>query len=147
MLCRESASPDCDSASPWIAPNAADIVEKYAASDGYNAGETGLFFEMLPAKILVFKGKQFYEGKQSKKRATVLLCANRNGSDKWPLIIIGKSAKPRCFKGMKNLPVKYVANSHSLMTRVISTDWIVGFDNVNFVVVEFDCLRAPTCLY
>lgn len=57
VLCGESASADSDGASSWIATSAASIVEKYSASDIYNADETGLFYEMLPAKTLDLKGK------------------------------------------------------------------------------------------
>lgn len=100
---------------------------------------------MLPAKTLDLKGKQCHGGKQSKKRVTVLLCANMDGSDKQPLLVVGTSAKPRCFKGTKNLPVKYVANSRSWMTRVIFTDWLVSFDNEMKRQDRSVCLLLDNC--
>ncbi|XP_037512204.2 tigger transposable element-derived protein 6-like [Rhipicephalus sanguineus] len=145
VLCGESGSADSDGASSWIATNAASMVEKYPASDVYNADETGLFYEMLPAKTLDFKGKQCHGGKQSKKRVTVFLCPNMDGSDKRPLFVVGKSAKLRCFKGTKNLPVKYVANNRSWMMRAIFTDWLVAFDNDMKRQNHSVCLLLDNC--
>ena len=36
---------------------------------------------------------------------------------------------PRCFKGVKNLPVDYTANSNAWMTKYIFTDWLTKWDN------------------
>ena len=51
-------------------------------------------------------------------RITVLCCTNMSGTDKRKLLIIGKSARPRCFKGlrMEGLPVEYHANKNAWMT-------------------------------
>ena len=41
-------------------------------------------------------------------RITVLLCSNMSGTEKRPLLVIGKSKRPRSFpKNMQNLPVEY----------------------------------------
>ena len=45
--------------------------------------------------------------KLSKERVTVLVGANSDSSEKLPLLMIGKSAKPRCFKNIKKLPCVY----------------------------------------
>lgn len=75
------------------------ILEEYSPHDIYNADETGLFYKCLPDKTFTFKGEQCHGGKQSKERITVLHCANMSGNNKLPLLIIGKSKNPRCFKG------------------------------------------------
>lgn len=41
------------------------------------------------------------------------------GTDKRKLIVIGKSARPRCFKNVASLPVTYFANKKAWMTNVI----------------------------
>lgn len=84
VLCGESASADAEGASAWTARNITSILTDYAPSDVYNADETGLFYEMLPTRTLDFKGQHCHGGKHSKKRVTVLLCANMDGSDKRP---------------------------------------------------------------
>lgn len=56
------------------------------------------------------------------------LCANTDGIDKRCPLVIGKSVRPRCFKGGKSLPVGYLANKKSRMTRAIFRDWIIAFN-------------------
>lgn len=63
-----------------------------------------------------------------KERLTVLLCTNSDGSDKRVPIIIRKSAKPRCFKNVKKLPVTYYANSKAWMTSEIFRDFLHALD-------------------
>jgi hypothetical protein len=43
-------------------------------------------------------------------------------------IVIGKSAKPRCFKNVKKLPVAYYANSKAWMTLEIFRDFLRALD-------------------
>ena len=63
----------------------------------------------------MFTGDRCIGGKKSKERMTVLVCANMSGTEKLPLLVIGKSAKPRCFKNYK-VPVDYEANKKAWMT-------------------------------
>ena len=53
-------------------------------------------------------GKTCSGGKRNK--VTVLVCANMSGTEKVPLLVIGKFAKPRYFKGTATPPVLYEAN-------------------------------------
>ena len=45
--------------------------------------------------------------------------------------MIGKYAKPRCFKGKSNdhLPVTYFSNSNAWMTAAIFTEWLSGWND------------------
>jgi hypothetical protein len=58
-----------------------------------------------------------------------LTTANEDGSERLPLLIIGKFAKPRCFKNVKKLPVEYYANKRSWMTSSIWNDWLLKWDS------------------
>lgn len=86
----------------------------------FNADETGLFFKCLPDRILTFKNEKCHGGKLSKERVTLLFAVNMDGSEKLRLLFIGKSAKPRCFKNVKSLPVTYRNNKKSWMTTAPS---------------------------
>jgi hypothetical protein len=55
-------------------------------------------------------------GKRRKYRVTVIVCVNMDGSQKMPLLITGKSEKPRCLKHEKFWPWH--------------TDRIVGHDSL-----------------
>ncbi|XP_041369493.1 tigger transposable element-derived protein 4-like [Gigantopelta aegis] len=51
-----------------------------------------------------------------------------DGSDKLPLFVIGKSAKPRCFRGVKSLPTEYESNKKAWMTGEMFSRWLVRLD-------------------
>lgn len=128
VLSGESAAADGEAASAWMSDNAGSILEQYGPSDIYNADEIALSYEMLPSMTLYLKGQRCHGGKHSKKRVTVLLWAYMEGSNKRPPLVIGKSAKPRCSKGNRRLPVKYVANTKAWKKCAILTEWVVAFD-------------------
>ena len=49
--------------------------------------------------------------KESKQRLTMLIGTNMSGEDKLELLIIGKSVKPHCFRGIRNIPLPYCSNA------------------------------------
>nr|XP_037272915.1 tigger transposable element-derived protein 6-like [Rhipicephalus microplus] len=51
-----------------------------------------------------------------------------DGTEKLPLLIIGKALKPRCFKNIRTLPAEYTANSKAWMTREIFKQWLIKLD-------------------
>lgn len=124
----EAASVDDPSLQKWMEKNLDRILETYADKDIYNADETGLFFQLLPAKTLAAKTDKCVGGKNSKNRITVLVCSNMDGSDKRDLLIIGKAKKPRGFAKVLSMPVAYSDNKKAWMTRDIFTKWLTDFD-------------------
>lgn len=92
----------------------------------YNADETGLFWKCLPTKTLAFTSEVQAPGhKASKERLTVLCCSNAAGDHKLKLVVIGKSKKPRSFKGTRavNMPVNYYSQKSAVMDCEIFRDW------------------------
>ena len=75
-----------------------------------------------------FKNEQCSGGKFSKVRLTGLAAANATG-EKLPMFVIGKSAKPRCFKNVKNLPCRYRSQNKSWMDGNLFTEWVRQLDN------------------
>lgn len=57
----------------------------------------------------------------NKDRVTLMLCTNASGN-KAPIMMIGKSEKPRSLEGLKHR-VKYYANQNGWMTGVLATRW------------------------
>ncbi|XP_035204577.1 tigger transposable element-derived protein 4-like [Stegodyphus dumicola] len=49
-----------------------------------------------------------------------------SGTDKRKLLVIGKSTKPRCIKGLRmdSLPVVYQANRNAWMTSELFKEWL-----------------------
>jgi hypothetical protein len=60
----------------------------------------------------------------------VLLCVNSDGTDKQVPNVIGKSSKPRCFKDVKKLPIKYHANGKAWMTTEIFCSFLHSLEKV-----------------
>ena len=96
--------------SDWMKKGLPDVLAMFEPRDIFNADETGIFYRLLPDRSLTFKGETCNGGKRSKERLTVMVCANMDGSEKLPLLVIGKSKKPRCFANVKSLPTQYEAN-------------------------------------
>ncbi|XP_063624721.1 LOW QUALITY PROTEIN: tigger transposable element-derived protein 4-like [Cydia splendana] len=120
---RESKSVDKGVCNQWT-EDLPNLLKGYGPNDIYNADETALFFKCLPDKTFIFKGEKRHGGKQSKERLTILQCVNMTGTDKLLLLIIGKSKRPRCFKGVKTLPVDYVSNTKAWMTKDLFKNWL-----------------------
>ena len=60
----------------------------------------------------MLKGKKCLGGKYGKERITITVGANMSRTEKLKLLVIGKAKKPRCFKGIKSLPVDYRSNKN-----------------------------------
>ena len=71
------------------------------------------FTGLLPDKTLEFKNVSYHGGKLSKDRLTAMVCANMPGSDKLPVLVIGRS------KNVKSLTTEYLANKKAWMTSSI----------------------------
>jgi len=63
----------------------------------------------------------------NKDRLTVLVGGSMTG-EKLPLLAIGKSKKPRCFNGIKNLPLDYTNQENSWMNSTIFNNYLVKLD-------------------
>lgn len=100
------------------------VADSYDPEFLYNADETGLVWKGLPKTTLASKRECSAPGhKVSKDRVTVLNCANCTGSHKIPLLLIGKSKKPRAFKNVKKLPLFYKNHHKAWMTAALFTEW------------------------
>lgn len=94
----------------------------------FNADETGLYFRALPEHTYVLQNDKAKGTKSCKERITILCCASMTGEKK-KLLVVGKSKQPRCFKGVKALPVDYTANKNACMTQEIFSQWLIKCDN------------------
>jgi hypothetical protein len=103
------------------------LISQYSENDIFNMDETGLFWKLLPNKTMSLKGERCTGGKRSKERITLLVGANMSGTEKLPLLAIGRSKKPRAFRN-KEVPVKYQANSRSWMTAKIFENEMIEWD-------------------
>ena len=112
---------------PWTETTLPTILSRYPLENIFNAGEFGLFYQCLPNKTLHLKGEKCSGGKHSKVRLTGLAAGNAYG-ERLQMFVIGKSVKPRCFKGVKTLPCRCCAQHKSWMSGQLFEDWVHGLD-------------------
>ena len=127
VISGESDSVDPLTIESWK-PVLSSLIESYDEKNIFNADETGLFYRLLPDKMLSVKGETCNGGKKSKERLTVLLASNMDGSEKLRPLVVGKSKNPRCFKNVKSLPCDYDANKKAWITSVIFSTWILKLE-------------------
>lgn len=120
----EKLSSDLESIEPFKQQFFEVVDERGLSIDQlYNADESGLFFKILPNYTLVHSKETSATGhKVAKDRITFMPCANASGSNKLPMLMIGKSKKPRAFKNIQ-LPLQYDASKNAWMTRNIFQSW------------------------
>ena len=107
------------------------ICTGYRIEDIFNADETGLFVRALPTCSMIVKGDQASGGKKSKDRISVLLACSAAGEKLKPFVI-GRSARPRCFRGLTSplcLPVMYESNRKAWMTSNLFKQWLDKLNN------------------
>ncbi len=126
------------------------LLTEYTPDNIFNAGKTGIFYRMMPDKTLEFKSTDCHGGKQSKERSLPWCRANMSGTEKLPLLVIGKAANPRCFKNVNSLQTDYKANKCAWMTSEIFKDWLKKIDlqmkkkKRKIVMIVDNCSAHPT---
>ena len=102
-----------------------DSIEGYSLDQVFNCDESGLYFRMLPGRTLTTTHAPPSGTKKAKERVTISACSNATGSIKLPLLLIGKSKNPRCFKSinMAALPVVYRSQKNAWVNTSIFEDW------------------------
>ena len=104
---------------------AREMTRGWNKEDVWNMDKTGNFWRGLPEKSLDERGKRCRGGKKAKQCNMWAFFVNTAGEKEDP-IVIGKSAKPRCFKHLKDktspCKCRYFSNSKAWMNTDIMTD-------------------------
>jgi hypothetical protein len=124
----ECKSVDSSAVEEWRKEQLLKIFEGYEPKNIYNADETRLFFRLPPNKTLSLRGDPCNGRKNSKERIMVLLACNADGTDKLPPLVTGRSENTRCFKNVRQLPTKYVANREAWVIHAIFTYYLRALD-------------------
>ena len=97
LIVGESASADQEGANIWLETQLDLIRREFDNKYIFYADETFLFWQMSPEKTLAFRGENCKGSKHAKDRLTVLAAASAAGG-KLPLLVIGESKQPHCFR-------------------------------------------------
>ena len=120
-VCGEEESVSQGDTETWLDVILPEHLDQFAPENIFNADETGLFYKLQPDRTMTFKGERCSGGKKAKDCLTLLVGASVMG-EKLPLVVIGKSKSPRCFKGIRSLPLDYMANAKAWMTGDLFED-------------------------
>ncbi|KAL2082547.1 hypothetical protein ACEWY4_022365 [Coilia grayii] len=109
----------------------AEMCQGYSAGNIFNTDETGVYFRALPDRTLAHKADDCKGGKVSKERLTVMFTCSMTGEKLKPFVI-GKAAKPRCFKhiDVQTLPVYWNSNKKAWMTGSLFNEYLREFNNL-----------------
>uniref|UniRef100_A0A8C8SB34 HTH CENPB-type domain-containing protein n=1 Tax=Pelusios castaneus TaxID=367368 RepID=A0A8C8SB34_9SAUR len=130
----------------WRCENLPCLLEQFAPADIYNAEETGLRLKGLWGRRPGEKNEARGGERALKDRVTLLVCANMDGSDKRPLVMIGKSKQPRCFpKDFSKLPLSYVSTANAWMTSEVFSTWLKAWDRQLHAQRRKICLVVANC--
>lgn len=121
-ICGESASVTENAVYDWYKTTLPNVLQRFSPENVFNSDETGLFWKLSPANTLAFKTEKCHGGKCAKDRVTVVVGASMMG-EKIPLLIIGKSERPRAFRN-KHVPLDYMSNRKAWMTSAIFETYI-----------------------
>ncbi|KAE8955357.1 hypothetical protein PR001_g32140, partial [Phytophthora rubi] len=110
--------------------NMRKLTDFYDLSDIYNMDETSFCYLAEPPRTLTRRNKVSGR-KANKTRLTLAVATNADGSDKLPLLFIGKSQNPRAFKGhdvSAELGVVYTNSQKAWMNSTIFLRWLHALD-------------------
>jgi hypothetical protein len=101
------------------------VIGLYHPSNVFNMDEAAYFFKALPSSSICFSTALAL--KQNKARVTMVVGTNAAGTEKLPLVILGKSKTPRWLPD-KPAAVEYVGTSKGWMTVVVFQKWLVNLN-------------------
>ena len=112
------------------------MIENYEDKDVFNLDETGLYYQAESGKSYITGSeaadKNLRGVKKSKARLTVLVGASMAG-EKLPLLVIGKTEHPRCFKNVSSFPTLYRAQLSAWMDSKLFLEYLERLDRRLFI--------------
>ena len=145
MIAGEAKSCTPQMTSSWDETTLPTIISNYRLEDIYNADEFGLFYQALPDKTLHLKSEKCVGGKHSKQGFCTGMAAANAAGHKLPMFVIGKSTRPRCFAGIRNLPYRYRLQKKSWMDRTLFEEWVRELDRTFMGEGRKDALIVDNC--
>lgn len=114
----------------WNSNILPSILKTHDPNDIFLAHETGLFFRCTPESTLPLLGERCKSGGLPKDRLTVMLVCNMTGTEKLPLFVVGRFARPKSLKYVQTLPTEYVFTKKVWMLPIFFEEWVSKFDKM-----------------
>ena len=105
-------------------PFLGDFSSQYQPHDVWNCDEFALYYRMSPKSTVGYR--PIWGRKKDKTRVTFLACTNSTGTEKFPLYVVGRAAKPHCFRNIsiEDLGVVYAHSKKAWMTTMLFFQWL-----------------------
>ena len=105
------------------------VIVRFEKADVFNADEFGHFYNLAPNRKTAHD--RLPGRKKQKVRLTYLGCCNASGSERLPLICIGKARKSLCFKNEigTELGFNYYNNAKAYMNTPLVFAWLMRFSS------------------
>ncbi|RHY85563.1 hypothetical protein DYB35_013822, partial [Aphanomyces astaci] len=106
-----------------------EVTRDYDKCNIFNMDETAYFYCTTHTKTIC--SARISGRKKIKKRITVAVTSNADGSSKWPLLFIGTAKQPRCFDGSSasDLGFEYTASGKGWMNSDVFAQWVERFND------------------
>ncbi|KAK0166899.1 hypothetical protein PV327_004370 [Microctonus hyperodae] len=99
-------------------------MEELTPDQIFNCDETRLNYKMMPkTNVLSENDLETCGVKGRNEKVTVMACSNASGTLKFPLVVIGKYARPRAIKDLRLLPVYYKNQNSAWMNSSLFEEW------------------------
>ncbi|KAH9132949.1 hypothetical protein LEN26_002536 [Aphanomyces euteiches] len=104
------------------------VTRDFEPCNIFNLDETAYFYCTSQSRVIC--STSMPGRKKVKKRITVAVTSNADGSCKWPLLFIGMSKQPRCFgsRTADQLDFEYRATKKGWMTGSVFATWVEQFN-------------------
>lgn len=119
-------------------------IGQFHPSNVYNMDETALYYKSVPRTSIALNEAPAH--KQDKSRVTLVVGTNADGTDKLPLVVLGKAEKPR-WLSKKPDAVQYVGTSKGWMTVSVYQEWLRKLDERENRRILFLVDNAPTHIH
>lgn len=101
------------------------IIGLYSPRDVFNMDEAAFFYNAVPRGSICKNAAPAL--KQHKDRLTMVVCANATGTEKLPLLHLGRSTTP-CWYSSKPASLQYFGSPKGWMTGWMFQQWLMGLD-------------------
>ena len=130
FTCGEASKVNESAANYWLTLFE-ELKKKFSSRDIFNMDESGIFYNLLPNRTLSYKGEKCHGGTRSKERLTAVFVCNSDGSEKFPVWVIGKWENPRCLKDLdgKKLPCQYSHQKNAWIDGTAFRKWLLDFNS------------------
>lgn len=99
------------------------LCGEYAEENIFSMDEIGLYWRQSPSSGLATRARK------DKSRISIICCCNYSGSQRFPLWVVGKAARPHALRNVniEALGVQWRSNTKAWINAALMKDWLQAF--------------------